>query len=1115
MISTSKIFFLSIFVIGSWQLWAQEVRSLQSFRVEKDFQSENRLKRIESFLEKNQIPRSQLTSDGRSALLVDVRNGIPVYLAGLNSEAAITTGASVVQSGVSGIKLEGEGILIGVWDEGSVKNHIEFGDRVVSKELADDRTHATHVTGTLIASGVNPSARGMAPKATVTDWYFNNDLAEMAALAKPDQSSLLLSNHSYGTVTGWTKFNNIWTWSGDPSISLDEDFRFGFYGHKAADLDELANLAPYYTIVWAAGNDRGEPGDGTRPPDCNGGSGYDCIIPESVAKNIITVGAINKIPSYSGPASVVMSNFSSWGPTDDGRIKPDLVGAGVNLFSLTADGTDTYGFSSGTSMATPNVTGSLALLQELCKKLHGGQVMRSATLKALAIHTAKEAGVLPGPDYRFGWGVLDVNEASKLLSKEDGIQTVIREEVLNEGEQYELIIMPKVDQKITATIVWNDPAAVPLADALDPTQSMLVNDLDLRLIAENGIEYYPWLLDPSSPGAQAIKGDNYRDNVERLEFAFPQAKPYRLVISHKGKLKGGQQAFSLILTYQSSQVGKVYYWIGDAGSWSDNTHWSLASGGVPAFAIPGANDVAIIDENSFDGIGLDEISLTSNHACATMKWINGKSSQLNFQGHELLINRELSIGSNFFEVTGAGTIRFNNSSAIMGNIFINKAILPDLSLAINGGAWRIRGEFEINQLTLLSGILSITQSDVKVKQLDVNSPGTKEMNWAQSRIQVKNESNINGETFSWSTLESTLRVENSSVSLNWNAVDFDGVLEITDSDVSLSGDNNIRELKILHGGRLQLANGSSQTLGKISALESAEANPVVIFSSAKSTITLIDHFLLCTDFMEVNGVDIAGSARINVGLNGTVTNSTNWLKQSCETVLFADFTSAFLCEGGFTEFVSSSQGSVVGWEWDFGDNNSVANLSAEENAFHSYRDAGVYTVVLTISDGASSHSVQKQIEIEHNVVEKNKVVVGANQLTSLEIAPQYQWFLNEKKIENATARTYDFAGNEGLYRVVTYFESCNQSSDPVLITASDDALDQLKVFPNPVNDMLTIQTKRGEYCVMIRDLFGRLVYEGVFEGSAQLPVSNLNNGLYAVSIKRTGKEDHIKLIVRH
>jgi hypothetical protein len=157
-------------------------------------------------------------------------------------------------------------------------------------------------------------------------------------------------------------------------------------------------------------------------------------------------------------------------------------------------------------MATPNVTGSLALLQDLNKKLHGGMVMKSATLKALVIHTVKEAGLLPGPDYSFGWGLLDVENAAKLLINEDGINTLIREDELQNGSNFELILNPKANQKITITMAWNDPAAQPGTPALDPINLMLVNDLDVKLIAENGSASYPWLLDPSTPNAQAIKG---------------------------------------------------------------------------------------------------------------------------------------------------------------------------------------------------------------------------------------------------------------------------------------------------------------------------------------------------------------------------------------------------------------------------------------------------------------------------------------------------------------------------------------------------------------------------------------------------------------------------------
>lgn len=1057
-----------------------------------------KIKAVE-YASKHAIPLSQKTMEGNQLLLVDVVDGIPIYLSTLNSGAAVTTGVSNIRGGVAGLDLKGDAMIIGVWDGGNVKDHIEFGNRILSKEITEDDSHATHVAGTLVAAGINSSAKGMAPMASVSSWYFDNDLAEMAALAKPDESSLLFSNHSYGTVTGWTKVNGVWSWTGDPSVSPDEDYRFGLYGSKAASLDQLANLAPYYTIVWAAGNDRGEPGNGSRPPDCNGGSGYDCIIPEAVAKNIITVGAVDKVNSYTSPSSVVMSSFSSWGPTDDGRIKPDLVGAGVNLLSTSAVGMDTYEVRSGTSMSTPNVAGSLVLIQELYKKLHGGAVMKSATLKALAIHTAKEAGLLPGPDYSFGWGLLDVEAAARLLITQDGINNVVEELVLANGASFEKVLTPKANKKITATMVWNDPAATPQPSVLDAQQLMLVNDLDIKLVAENGTEYYPWLLDPGTPAAQAIKGNNYRDNVEKLEFNLPEAKPYRLVVNHKGQLSGGKQSYSLILSYQSAiSLSKTLYWIGDSGNWGDNTHWSLTSGGTPAYVVPGTMDHVIIDENSFDGVGPDQISLLQDQSVASIKWMRSDAANLELQNNTLTVANEFVIGDGSFEVVGLGTIKCTSNAK--GTLYFNDTNLGSIQLRIDGGEWEVKGNLSADQLELVRGKLTIDKSKLNLNRLNLTSPLAKELRINNSEIRIAYQSDVEGSTATIDAATSKVILDAPTTVLNWNEVNFNGVLEIGASNISVAGNNFIKYLRVNPGTSINISDGAVLKVDSLSGLEGKAGNPISISSSTKSTIEITSHFLLCSDYVNINNVDLIGNARINLGVNSSLINSLNWLSQPCATVLFADFDASYLCQNGFTEFIDKSAGPITSWEWDFDDIGSIANSSTFKNPYHGYESAGAYQVKLTISDGQSVYSFSKEIEITPSQLNPIDIAVNATHLTSLATASSYQWFVDEQIIQGATDRSYLYNGNDGVFRVVIYDGECNHASRLLTITGLE-ADNQINIYPNPAHELLNVFGLKSNSWISLRDAVGKTLFEGNTDKDMTIPLGNVSAGIYFLQIK--------------
>jgi len=314
----------------------------------------------------------------------------------------------------------------------------------------------------------------------------------------------------------------------------------------------IANNAPYFLMVKSAGNDRGEgpsnAGTGDVPEKDGGADGYDCIGGAGIAKNTLTVGATYEVLNYTGPSSVAISSFSSWGPADDGRIKPDVVGKGVNVYSSTSSTNTSYTQMSGTSMSGPNVTGTLVLLQQLYKETHDGNPMRASTLKGLVIHSADEAGAHPGPDYIFGWGLVNAERAANIIIEDDVMQNSIDEVTLAVNGEYTREVSVSGGNPLRVTISWTDPhGSIPPA-SLNPRTPLLVNDLDLRVVDENGNIFFPYMLDPENPSAAATTATkNNIDNVEMVYIDNAPAGTYTIHVDHDGTMANAQ-IFSIIIS---------------------------------------------------------------------------------------------------------------------------------------------------------------------------------------------------------------------------------------------------------------------------------------------------------------------------------------------------------------------------------------------------------------------------------------------------------------------------------------------------------------------------------------------------------------------------------------
>ena len=522
------------------------------------------------------IPLRRQLPDGRILELQRVPPGrSPQFYITNNVDAADTVSTDELWPGGSaGLALDGGGMALGEWDAGAVlAGHPDLYGRVTQVDGATGISdHSTHVAGTLVGAGTSmyPQARGMAFAAQLAAYDWNADTMEMAAAAA---GGMLLSNHSYGTAAGWIQIGdpvpNNWWWFG--GMAATEDSNFGYYDNESQLWDQVAANAPYFLIVKAAGNDRWDlgpdPGEEytlvdqggnplgisstPRPADC-APDGYDCLPTTSVAKNILTIGAVDDVTGgfapLAGPAQIQVTGFSGFGPTDDGRIKPDLVANGWLL--LSTYGHDPYFAPAiGTSMAAANVTGSLLLLQQHYQAVNAG-FMRAATLKALAIHTADEAGDADGPDYRHGWGLLNTRSAAEVISGDGGGSHAIIEGTLPDsgGPVTVPFFVASAGLTLKATLVWTDPPGTPVAPALDPPDSMLVNDLDLRVRA-GGTTFLPWVLNPAAPAAAATMGDNVRDNVEQVVVEDAPAGSFSIEINHKGALQGGaNQDYALIIS---------------------------------------------------------------------------------------------------------------------------------------------------------------------------------------------------------------------------------------------------------------------------------------------------------------------------------------------------------------------------------------------------------------------------------------------------------------------------------------------------------------------------------------------------------------------------------------
>ncbi len=494
--------------------------------------------------------------------------------------------------------------------------HNEFdGGRVTQVDGAVAGNHGTAVANVMAGGGIldvftgatnrGKLLRGIAYEGEVRGHNLDAFVDETAAAALDGQR---FSNHSYGINPGWTTINvggtDWWYWI---LPAFTEDPRFGVYsgalaqGNSSAQIDAFVVTAETHLPVIAAGNPRGNgPGNPVPPATTishripsgggtvvstvvrdwiNGDDGYDSVISPGTAKNVVTVGSITDINFTTGNFNI--SGFTGTGPTDDGRIKPDVVavgqrnatlGLGGSLFAGHNSGTATYYNGStadssgtvdlaGTSFATPCVTGGLMLAEQRRRQLlPAAGALLASTWRAACIHTAFDFGN-PGPDYLTGYGIFDAERLVTLLEQDValGRGTDIKEFTLATGVPKSFFVTLPANTLGELTLAWSDPAGNPpaFATVLDDQAAMLVNNIDL--VAEDTAtlaNHHPWILDPDLTleraavrGAAATRGVDSRNNAEKVTIvASTQSRRLKITVSPIGTLQSGSQKVSLILS---------------------------------------------------------------------------------------------------------------------------------------------------------------------------------------------------------------------------------------------------------------------------------------------------------------------------------------------------------------------------------------------------------------------------------------------------------------------------------------------------------------------------------------------------------------------------------------
>jgi hypothetical protein len=407
---------------------------------------------------------------------------------------------------VGGRNLKGEGVVIGVGDNSDPHLHVDFTNRMINRAATSWQGHGAHVAGIVGGAGIiNEIRSGFAPKSKIISQVFSGVFNYAPAYVS--DYGMVITNNSYGNIT-------------------DDCDYFGVYDIYSRVLDQQALDLPNLQSVFAAGN-----------------SGYySCSpYPDSFktvlgsyqsAKNVITVGNAT-------PLNALFSQ-SSRGPVKDGRIKPEIVSVGSFIMSTGSPGLFPYYENTGTSMATPAVSGGLGLLYQRYRQLHSGANPKNALMKILVCNSGDDWGNA-GPDYKHGFGLMNLWRAVNMMENNHYFNAFIG----TGATQSNIITVPAGLAQLKVMLYWNDPVPSLLAS------QTLVNDLDLEIVTPSSSTILPFILDtvPQNIKNVATTGADHINNIEQVVINDPAAGNYTIRIKGTSVTQNSPQEYFIAFDF--------------------------------------------------------------------------------------------------------------------------------------------------------------------------------------------------------------------------------------------------------------------------------------------------------------------------------------------------------------------------------------------------------------------------------------------------------------------------------------------------------------------------------------------------------------------------------------